>query len=402
MNLNRVNWIQGYLELQIRGKYVERLLNRMVGQGMEVWNIRRKGTEAYFCISVKDFYQMKPLLKETYCRFHVVKRVGFPFFLQKLRTRSLFLIGVLLFFIGIYSLSFVVWRVEVVGNEKTPELEIRQAAEKLGIKQGVFVFQLPPMEKIQRELLKKVPNASWVGFEMKGTTARIKVAEKVLPEEKRQPIRPVHLIAKKKAVVYYLFAERGKPLVRVNDVVKPGQILISGILGNEEYSEVDTARGIVEGEVWYESEIEVPLKQNRPILTGDNYKEKYLVLGNWNLKISGYFQKPFNHAVKTEETSHVPWIKKYFKLGLKTITYQEDTIHESLLNEGEASALGKRFARENLLKNLDASARIKEESVLHQRVENGKVYIKIHYIVIENIAKEQAIDLTQTNENKGE
>ncbi|HBI03690.1 MAG TPA: stage IV sporulation protein, partial [Paenibacillaceae bacterium] len=160
MNLNRVNWIQGYLELQIRGKYVERLLNRMVGQGMQVWNIRRKGTEAYFCISVKDFYRLKPLLKETYCRFHVVKRIGFPFFLHKLRTRSLFLIGVLLFFIGIYTLSFVVWRVEVVGNEKTPDLEIRQAAEQVGIKQGVFVFRLPPMEKIQRELLKKVPNAS--------------------------------------------------------------------------------------------------------------------------------------------------------------------------------------------------------------------------------------------------
>lgn len=402
MNLNRVNWIQGYLELQIRGKYVERLLNRMVGQGMHVWNIRRKGTEAYFCISVKDFYQMKPLLKETYCRFHIIKRIGFPFFLHKLRTRSLFLIGVLLFFIGIYTLSFVVWRVEVVGNDKIPDLQIRQAAEKLGIKQGVFVFQLPPMEKIQRELLKQVPNASWVGFEMKGTTAMIKVAEKVLPEEQRPNLRHNHLIATKKAVVYYIFAERGKPLVRVNDVVKPGQILISGILGNEEYSSVDTARGIVEGEVWYESEIEVPLKQNRPILTGDYYKEKYLTIGNWNLKISGYFQTPFNHAIKTEETATVPWIKKYFNLGMKTITYQEDTIHESLINEGEASSLGKRFARENLLKQLDASARIKDEKVLHQRLENGKVYIKIHYIVIENIVKELPFDANQIKDKEGE
>ncbi|HBI03691.1 MAG TPA: stage IV sporulation protein, partial [Paenibacillaceae bacterium] len=141
------------------------------------------------------------------------------------------------------------------------------------------------------------PNASWVGFEMKGTTALIKVAEKVTPEEKRPNLGRNYLIATKKAVVYYIFTERGKELVKVNDVVKPGQILISGILGNEEYSMVDTARGIVEGEVWYESEIEVPLKQNRPILTGDNYKEKYLTIGNWNLKISGYFQKPFNHAI---------------------------------------------------------------------------------------------------------
>jgi len=402
MNLNRVNWIQGYLELQIKGKYVERLLNRMVGQGMQVWNIRRKGTEAYFCISLDDFYQLKPLLKETYCRFHVVKRKGFPFFLRKMRTRSLFFIGILLFLIGIYALSFVVWRVEVVGNEKIPELEIRQAAEQLGVKQGVFVFQLPPMEKIQRELLKKLPNTSWVGFEMKGTTALIKVAEKVLPEETRPTPGHNHLIARKKAVVYYIFAERGKPLVKVNDVVKPGQILISGILGNEEHSVLDTARGIVEGEVWYESEIEVPLKQNRPVLTGDNYKEKYLVIGDWNLKISGYFRKPFNHAVKTEDISLIPWVKKYFNLGLKTVTYREDTIHETLINEEEASALGKRFARENLLKKLDASARIKEEKVLHQRRENGKVYIKIHYVVIENIAKIQEIDVNQINDDKGE
>ncbi|HBI03692.1 MAG TPA: hypothetical protein DDY49_06655, partial [Paenibacillaceae bacterium] len=108
------------------------------------------------------------------------------------------------------------------------------------------------------------------------------------------------------------------------------------------------------------------------------------------------------HAIKTEENATVPWIKKYFNVGLKTITFQEDTIHESLINEGEASALGKRFARENLLKELDASARIKDEKVLHQRLENGKVYIKIHYIVIENIAKELPFDANQIKDKKGE
>ena len=166
MNLNKTNWIQGYLELQIQGKYIERLLNRMVGQGMQIWNIRRKDTVAYLCILLEDFHRMKPLLKETNCRLHIVKRIGFPFFLRKIRTRSLFILGIMIFFIGIYLLSSVVWRVEIVGNEKIPSLDIQKAAEQIGIKEGVFKYVLPPSEKIQEQLLKKIPNATWVGFEM--------------------------------------------------------------------------------------------------------------------------------------------------------------------------------------------------------------------------------------------
>lgn len=392
MNLKRGNWIHGYLELQIRGKYVERLINRMVGQGMQVWDITRKENEAYFCITLDDFHKMKPLLKETDCRLHVAKRVGLPFFLKKIGTRSLFLVGIVLFFIGIYFLSSVVWRVDIVGNEKIPTSEIRQVAEQIGIKQGIFKFRLPQVEKIQKDLLNKIPRASWVGFEMKGTTAIIKVAEKVVPDPKRAENKPVNIIASKKAVIYYIFTEKGNQLVLPNDVVKKGQILISGIYGNEENSKVDTARGIVEGEVWYESEISVPLKQNRPVLTGDNYTEKYLTIGNFTMKISGFFQKPFSHAVRSEENSTLSWTKSFLPIGLKTVTFREDAVHETVINQQEASSIGKKLARENLLKGLGASARIKEENVLQERLENGKVYIKIHYVVIENIAQEQAID----------
>ena len=156
----------------------------------------------------------------------------------------------------------------------------------------------------------------------------------------------------------------------------------------------------MEGEVWYESEVTVPLKQNQPVLTGDNYTEKYLSIGNVNVKVSGFFHKPFSHAIKSENSTSLSWTKDFLSLGMKTVTYREDAMHESVINEQDAISLGKKFARDNLQKSLDASARIKEEKVLHQSLENGKVYIKIHFVVIENIAVEQAINLDPVQPQK--
>ena len=49
------------------------------------------------------------------------------------------------------------------------------------------------------------------------------------------------------------------------------------------------------------------------------------------------------------------------------------------------------MSRAALLRNLEPDAEIKEENVLRKRIEHGKVYMKIHYTVIEDIAKEQLI-----------
>ena len=96
-----------------------------------------------------------------------------------------------------------------------------------------------------------------MGLEVRGTTYHFKIVENEPKKEKEQ--RPQNLVAKR-SDYYKTFVEVGKPVVLKNDHVEKGQILVSGIYGNEESPTIVSAKGIVYGETWYTSKVDVPLK----------------------------------------------------------------------------------------------------------------------------------------------
>lgn len=387
---NRVSWFQGYLVLRVRGRRLERFLNRVVGQGIHVWDIRRTDEEAYMSVPLRSFWELRPFLKETGCRVHVVRRIGLPFVMRKLRSRFMFGAGIVLFIFGVYMLSHVVWRVEVVGNERIPAYQIKEMAARAGIKPGVFTFRIPEPQEMQRRLQANVPDVSWVGFEMKGTTAIIRVVEKVLPTP-RDISGPRHIVATKKAVIHSIFAEQGRPLVHPQSWVQKGDILISGVLGNEEQTQLVAAKGTVEGETWYESEVTVPLKQKRPVLTGESYTSRYLMFGTYAVKIQGFDTPEYKQSVRSQDTDWIHAGERVFPLGMKTEVVRQNESIDVTLTKKEAMEIGKKYARENLVKRLKKGGYIKTEKVLHENEDNGKVYMKLHFVVVEDIAAEQPI-----------
>ncbi|MGQ0516394.1 sporulation protein YqfD, partial [Bacillus sp. D-CC] len=99
---------------------------------------------------------------------------------------------------------------------------------------------------------------------------------------------PLTFVVKKEAIVTKTFVEVGKPVVLKNDHVEKGQLLVSGIYGNEESPTIVSAKGIVYGETWYTSNVNVPLKTQFQVYTGNTYNEHYLKLGSAKIKIWGF------------------------------------------------------------------------------------------------------------------
>ena len=104
--------------------------------------------------------------------------------------------------------------------------------------------------------------------------------------EERKEQRPQKVA--KRSDYYKTFVEVGKPVVLKNDHVEKGQILVSGIYGNEESPTIVSAKGIVYGETWYTSKVDVPLKTQFQVYTGNVYNEHFLKFGDTKIKIWGF------------------------------------------------------------------------------------------------------------------
>lgn len=384
-------WVDGHVTITVRGKRFERMLNMAVRDGIRIWNIRRVGEEVTRCdILIRDYFRLRPLLKETGCRSHVEARDGLPFWLLRIRRRSGLAIGAALFFIGLYMLSSFVWSVEVSGTKMVDPRRVIQAAEQVGIKEGAWKVKLKEPLVLQKELLSLLPEASWVGIEIQGTKVMLQVVEKEAPV-KPLATGPRHLVAKKRAVVHKILPEVGRSQVVSNQLVEKGQVLISGIIGNDARQQAVSARGKVQGEVWYISNASVPLKQTMHRLTGEKLQHQYLLVGPYAVYVWPFEKQSFAQAEMAEQRFLPSYGGYTSPLGWKTVTYAQTEPVQTEMSVEEATELAKKFAREDILKKAGKDAFIQDEKVLHVTTENGKVYVSIHFSVIEDIAIEQPL-----------
>ncbi|MDT9724421.1 sporulation protein YqfD [Xylanibacillus composti] len=390
MRSGSLEWWLGYIQIAVRGDHIEELMNRMLQERLRFWQMERKADTVCMYVRLPHFYRLRPLLKQTGCRVHVTERQGFPFMLERLSSRKVFMGGIVFFILGLYVLSNLVWRVDISGNDRLSKDEIRQAAQEAGVYPLQWKFRLPDPDQIAYALTRKLPDATWIGVEINGTTVQIKIVESTIPEA-QQLKSPRHVVATHDAVITDIQAVRGVPQVRVNQRVRKGDILISGILGDEEHSEVVVAEGDVKGLVWYEYDMAVPLTQRHHVYTGNVRERDYLLFGTRALKVKGYGDTGFADQDLIQEVHKIRWRNWELPFGWMNEKVLEIRMEETALEVKEAKEIALQQARADLLLKAGEDAEIREQNVLHERSESGKVYMKAHFEVNQTIAGEQVI-----------
>ncbi|CAM2831102.1 sporulation protein YqfD [Paenibacillus sediminis] len=378
----------GTVSITVRGKSVTSFINALAAERIVIWNVRAISEDrVQLNIMLGDFYRLRPILKKTSCRMHVEKRMGFPFVLKRIIRRKLFAVGIFLFFVILYIMSSLVWDIEVKGNVKLTTETVLKAAKEEGIYPFQWVFRLKEQDKLSRELTQKLPGSSWVGVSVHGTRITIQVVEATIPE---QPplLSPRHIIAKSDAVVTQIFAEQGRPVVQKNTRVKKGSILISGILGDEGNQKLVVAKGVVKGLVWHEYLIEVPTTQKYKSYTGEQKERGYLVLGNIAIQLTGYGKLSFDKYETVTNRDSLTWRNIKLPVGWMTEKVMEMQMTEDKVTDAEARAKGLEQARKDVIIKNGKDSRIVSEKILHEKKDNGKVYMKVLFEVEENISEE--------------
>lgn len=385
---------QGYVSLELRGDKLEQFINLAAMNRLHLWNIQIQPNNNFKKImlntSIHDFFQLRPLLRQAGCRMHVVKRNGFPFFLDKLGGRKFLAGGLLLFIIGLFVMSSVVWQVKVEGNEKLSTSEIIEVAKLQGIHPFQWKFRLGDPDTLSRKLHKRLPDAAWVGIETHGTQITIKVVEATIPEE-RKLLSPRHLIASKDAMITSITTEKGMPVTKVNAFVRKGDMLISGIIGNEQNHQTVVARGDVRGIVWYHSNIEVPLEISHQTYTGEFFRRSYLMIGRRALQMTGYGKPNYANFTPIIEQKSLHLKSYVLPIGwIREKVMQVEIVKQTWSNQ-EAKEIGLERGRQSFLRGANTEAKVISEKILHEKAENGKIYIEVYFEVEESIIQEQSI-----------
>ena len=155
-----------------------------------------------------------------------VERGGLPVQLARLRRWRILTTAALLLLALTVFLPTRIWFVRVEGNGEIPKRLILEYAEQCGVSFGAS-RRAVRSEQVKNHLLWAIPELRWAGVNTQGCTAVITVRPRT-PEETGLDQSPGDLVAMQDAIVTQVIPQNGTAVTAPGQVVRPGQVLISG------------------------------------------------------------------------------------------------------------------------------------------------------------------------------
>jgi len=360
MILSFWQYVRGYLRLRINGFSVERFLNMVVYRGIYIWNVERTPEGVYINVSVKGFRRLIGCGRKTKCTTKIISKHGFPFLIHRYRKRKVLLGGILFFMLMMFTLSSFIWRVEIIGSADLAHESILTFLDEQGLRIGSFKHRINAQD-ITRELLNAFPELSWADIHTRGTRTTVMIAES-LPH---QPIvdrqTPMHVVAAHDGLITRIATSSGAPLVRQNDVVHQGEMLVSGIIElNADMGNPTTVYVHAYAEVWarryHTIEFGIPLTYTENIYTGRTTTRRSLQLlfaGNISINLprggisfGSYDRMTTHHQLGISGDYPLPFV-------FVTETYSEFTPTQRTRSVEDARELADRILTNRILREFD-------------------------------------------------
>lgn len=384
-------YILGYLEIKVEGYFIEKFINNCLKSNIFLWNIKRKRTTIMTCnIGVKDFKNIRKILKQTKCRIKIEKKKGLPFTFNKYRKRKIFALLIFIILIIIAILSNFVWNIQIEGTEKISKDELIQTLKEEGLSIGKFKPGIETREIINKVRLDR-DDIAWIGIEITGTNAIVKVVE---TEEKPEIVDEdeyCNIVATKDGVVTKIMAQNGTPLVKNGDLIKKGTVLIGGWLeGKYTGTRYVHSNGQVEAKVWYTQKERVYLKETKKEDTGEAQNKYSVNINNFIINFNKRVSKFENYDTIEEAKKIKLFSNFYLPIELVKTTYKEYKVVEIAHTLEEAKTIGIERAKDKLNAQIENTNNITDEQV-NIKEETNFVDVEVVYEVKENIGTKEKI-----------
>lgn len=344
-----IKYIIGYVRIVVEGYYIERFINICTNQNLLIWNLKReKNVRIHLNIGINDFKELSTISKKTKCRVKIESKHGIPFLLNKYRKRKIFLILLVVVLIGTYFSSNYIWNIDVI-EEKGENLEnLLEDLNNSGLNVGKLKSKIDTKEIINKVRLNR-EDIAWMGIELKGTNAIVRAVKADKAPDIIDENEYCNIVSNKSGLITKINAQNGTANVKEGDVVKPGTVLIAGIMEGK-YTEPRYihATGEIEAKVWYTKSKQVYYNQEIKEQTGEEEKNFGIKINNFKINLpKGVSKFELYDTIETEKKLKL-FSDFYLPISFIKTTYKETKKIQKNYNIEEAINLGKQELEQEL------------------------------------------------------
>ena len=386
-----LNYIIGFVNIKVESYFLERFINICISKKIFLWNIKRKKSSILYAnISVKDYKRLKEITRKTKSRVKIQSKKGLPFLLHKYRKRKIFLGFFILVLIGLIATSNFIWNIEVTGNVQISKEEIIQVLNENGLKIGTNKSKIDTNLLINNVRLQK-NNIAWIGISIKGTNAIIEIKETDKAPEILDEKEYCNIISNKNGSITKINVQNGTASVNVGDIVKDGDILVSGWMEGK-YTGIRYVHSSadIEAKVWYSKKDKFYFNQEINVPTGAT-EEKYSInFNNFKINLNKTLSKFQNYDTINESKKLMLFSNFYLPVEIiKTTNYEYEKQNKTFTEE-ELVEIATKQLEEQLLQEIES-----EENILNKQVNTYKneeyIEVEVIYEVLENIGIKEKI-----------
>lgn len=224
-------YVKGYIKIRLESSMPERFISLCAKNQIELWNLNYEDLY-YTCeLHAKDFFRIAPFRRKTASHITVLEKHGLPFFFQFALKRKAFFLGILLFFLILYTNSTILWDIQVNGNQYYSKETILEELYSFQIHSGIPKKALNCQE-IAASIRNSFPNVVWVSAKLDGCCLFLDIKENENPNVDTETTETDswNLIAKKDGEIVKIVTRSGMPLVSEGMECKKGDILVQGMV----------------------------------------------------------------------------------------------------------------------------------------------------------------------------
>ena len=357
------------IKIKVSGRNVDRYIKRMVKNNINFIKVNKINiNEVDIVIRYEDYLELLKYNSVMY-EIKIVEKLGILSFIDKLKINRVLIIFFMLGLVFLYSLSNVIFSVEVIhGNSDIRKL-LYEELDKYGIYKYSFKKGYKELEEIEDEILENNKDMlEWLEIVVDGVFVKVRVEERII-DDGNSEFRYQNIVSSKNAVIKEVKAVSGEVVKEKGSYVNMGDVVISGAIVHPDNSSVLTmASGKVYGEVWYLVKIKYPFVYQESNLTGRK---------NSGISIK-FFNKEFNLFDKGKYKSFSRKNKFLFGDNLLDLgvvfekRYELDIRDEvytvELVEKGAISYINDRMIKDNSKIKEISSVRVLSREVLYDGV----------------------------------